>query len=110
MNLTSIIVVLHVWNGIGDNLADKLQKLQNGTARVITGADYLTPTKEILHSLSWSNLKEGRNKQKALMMFKIVNGMTPRYLKDIFSVRPGASIYNLRTSQDDIAITRATTE
>ena len=25
------------------------------------------------------------------MMFKIVKGMTPRYLKDIFSARPGAS-------------------
>ena len=67
-----------VWNGIGDNLADKLQKLQNRAARVITGADYLTPTNEILNKLGWSNLKERRNKQKALMMFKIVNGMTPR--------------------------------
>ena len=66
-----------VWNGIGDNLADKLQKLQNRAARVITGADYLTPTNEILNKLGWSNLKERRNKQKALMMFKIVNGMTP---------------------------------
>ena len=36
-----------VRNGIGDNLADKLQKLQNRAARVIAGADYLTPTKEI---------------------------------------------------------------
>ena len=99
-----------VWNGIGDNLADKLQILQNRAARVITGADYLTPTKEILDKLGWSNLKERRNKQKALMMFKIVNGMTPRYLKDIFSARPGASVYNLRTSQDDIAIPRARTD
>ena len=41
------------------------------------------------------------------MMFKIVNGMTPRYLKDIFSARPGVSIYNLRTSKDDFAIPRA---
>ena len=73
----------------GDNLADKLQKLQNRSARVITGADYLTPTKEILSKLGWSNLKARRNKQ---MMFKIVNGMTPRYLKDIFSARPGASV------------------
>ena len=83
-----------VWNGIGDNLADKLQKLQNRAARVITGADYLTPTNEILNKLGWSNLKERRNKQKALMMFKIVNGMTPR------------SVYNLRTSLDDTAIPR----
>ena len=41
------------------------------------------------------------------MMFKIVNGMTPRYLKEIFSARPGASVYNLRTSLDDIATPRA---
>ena len=99
-----------VWNGIGDNLADKLQKLQNRAARVITGADYLTPTNEILNKFGWSNLKERRNKQKALMMFEIVNGMTPRYLKDIFSARPGASVYNLRTSLDDIAIPRARTD
>ena len=68
-------------------------------ALVITGADYLTPTKEILNKLSWSNLlKERRNNLKAprLVMFKIVNGMTLRYLKDIFSARPEASVYNLR--------------
>ena len=41
-------------------------------------------------------------------MFKIVNGMTPRYLKYIFSARPGVSMYNLRTSKDDFAIPRAT--
>jgi len=55
----------------GDNLCDKLQKLQNQAAQVITGADYLTPTKEILNKL-----KERRNKQKTLMMFKIVNRTT----------------------------------
>ena len=99
-----------VWNGIGDNLADKLQKLQNRAARVITDAGYLTPTKEILNKRGCSNLEERKNKQKALMMFKIVNGMTPRHLKDILSARPGASVYNLRTSQDDIAILRARTD
>ena len=99
-----------VWNGIGDNLADKLKKLQNRAARVISGADYLTPANEILNKRGWSNLKERRNKQKALMMFKIFNGMTPRYLKGIFSARPGASVYNLRTSLDDIAIPRARTD
>ena len=44
------------------------------------------------------------------MMFKIINGMTPPYLKDIFSARPGISIYNLRTSQGDFAIPRARTD
>ena len=44
------------------------------------------------------------------MMFKIANGMTPCYLKDIFSETPGASVYNLGTSQDDTAIQRARTD
>jgi len=38
----------------------------------------------MLNKLGCSNLKERRNKQKALVMFNINNGMTPVYLKDIF--------------------------
>ena len=58
--------------------------LQNRAARVITGADYrmATSTSDILSKLGWSSLKQKRNKQKALMMFKM-NGMTSAYLEDI---------------------------
>lgn len=62
-----------VWNGISDNLAEKLQQVQNRAARMITGADCMTPASEMLDQLGWSNLKDERNKQKALMMFKIIN-------------------------------------
>jgi len=64
-------------------------------------------TKDMLEKLGWSNLKETRNKQKALMMFKIINGMTPVYLRDMFSKNIGTSCYNLRTSREDIALPRA---
>ena len=37
-----------VWDDISDRLTDKLQKLQNRVARIITGANYLTPTTELL--------------------------------------------------------------
>lgn len=37
-----------VWDDISDRLTDKLQTLQNRAARVITGADYLTPINELL--------------------------------------------------------------
>ena len=98
-----------VWNGISEGLAEKLQKLQNRAARIITGSHYMAPTKDMLEKLGWSNLKERRNKQKALMMFKIINGMTPVYLKDMFSKNIGTSCYNLRTSREDIALPRART-
>ena len=70
----------------------------------------MAPTKNILEKLGWSNLKERRNTQKALMMFKIINGMTPVYLKDMFSKNIGTSCYNLRTSREDIALPRARTD
>ena len=41
------------------------------------------PPSELLSKLGWFSLKEKRNKQKALMMFKIMNGMTPAYLEVI---------------------------
>jgi len=42
------------------------------------------PTNELLTKLGWSSLEEKRDKQKALVMFKIMNGLTLAYLKDIF--------------------------
>ena len=73
-----------MWDDISDRLTDKLQKLKNRAARIITGADYLTRTTELLRRLGWTNLTERRNNQKVLMMFKIINGMTPAYLEEIF--------------------------
>ena len=85
-----------VWDNISDQLTDKLQILQNRSARVITGADYRMPTNDLLSKLGWSSLKEKRNKQKAIMMFNIMNGMTPA--RNI-----GRSVYNLRISSHNLA-------
>ena len=65
--------------GIESELSKKLQRLQNRAARVITGDTCLTHgSDETLRKLGWSNLCQRRFEQKALLMFKIVNGLTPR--------------------------------
>ena len=89
-----------VWDDISDRLTDKLQKLQNRVARIITGANYLTPTTELLSRLGWTNLKKRRNKQKTLNF----NGMTPVYLEEIFSSNIGRSMYNTRTSRWNLSL------
>ena len=58
-----------VWNGLRETLCCKLQKLQNRAAR---------------------------EKLKAGLMFKTLNGNMPSYLKDMFSVR--GTGYNMRNS------------
>ena len=84
--------------------------LQNRAARVITGADYGMPTSALWSKLGWSSLKENRNKQKALMMFKIMNGMTPAYLEDIFTRNIGRSVYNLRISRRNLTLPAVKTD
>ena len=79
-----------VWDDISDQLTDKLQKLQNRAARVITGADYRTPSSVLLNKLGWSSLKEKRNKQKALKI--------------------GRSVYNLRIPRRNLALPAVKTD
>ena len=100
-----------VWDGINDTLKDKLQKLQNRAARIITGAPYLSvPTKEIFKRLNWKSLENKRLDQKAIMMFKIMNGLAPSYLSEIFHNNPGTDTYHLRCSSANLKLPKVRTE
>ncbi len=45
-----------VWDGICSKLSDKLQKLQNRAARVITRSSYDASSSSVLEELGWNNL------------------------------------------------------
>ena len=53
--------------------ADKLQKLQNRAARIITRADYSIRSSDVLSSLKWSILEERGKRHLLVMMFKVFN-------------------------------------
>ena len=55
-----------------------LQKLQNRAARITTGASYLKRSCDLLAELGWLNLEAMGQRQKAILMFKVLNGLTPR--------------------------------
>ena len=77
----------------GNQLCDKLQKLQNRAARVITRSGYDVSAKHLI-SLRQDNLTKRRKKLKATLMFQILNGLAPDYLQDLFSIR--TTKYNVR--------------
>ena len=85
-----------VWDCLSGYLGDKLQKLQNQAARIITKSPFDMSSDHLLSTLDWERLFLWRKKQKALMMFKSVNGLAPEYLQSLFS--PRRSVYNLRDS------------
>ena len=88
-----------VWDSIGETQINSLQNLQNRVARIITGASYLTRSTDVLDQLGWSNLAEQRQYQKAIMVFKIINGLAPSYLSDMFTRTSSLSGYGLRSSR-----------
>ena len=99
-----------VWDGIGTTLAARLQKLQNRAARVITSATYLKRSKVIRSELGWQTLQERRNKFKAVMMYKTLNGMAPKYMEDMFSQHTGNLTYNLHASCKIVALPQPKTD
>jgi hypothetical protein len=83
-----------VWDGLGETLSYKLQKLQNRAVRVITRFRYDTNVTVLPDTLHLDNLSLRGKKFKAGLMFKTLKSDTPTYLQNIFSVR--GSEYNLR--------------
>ena len=59
-----------LWDNCGLGLQDKLQKFQNRAARVITGADYDVRSSEVLNSLGWEKLANGRALNKLVFIYK----------------------------------------
>jgi hypothetical protein len=68
-------------------LSDKLQKLQNRAARVITRSSYDASSSSVLEELRWNNLYTNRKMQKSILMYKVTNNLTPMYLQDLFATR-----------------------
>ena len=66
-----------VWDGLSGCLSDKLQKLQNRAARVITQSPFDMSSNLLLAMLKWEKLSLRRKKQKALIMYKTLNELAP---------------------------------
>ena len=46
-----------VWDNIGKRLLEKLQKLQNRTARIVTLHNYDDRSRDLLDELAWKRLE-----------------------------------------------------
>ena len=77
-----------VWDSISETQIANLQKLQNRAARIITGASYLQKSSDVLCELGWMTLETMRKRQKAILMFKILNGLTPRTCLKCLPIAP----------------------
>ena len=90
---------------IGNNLAEKLQKLQNREARIHFECFIFKTIERSLKRTRLADIKRRKHKQKAIiMMFNILNGMAPAYMEDLFKQETGLNVYNLRASRKNIVL------
>ena len=74
LNICNSLVQSHfdycslVWGNCGKTLSNKLQKLQNRAARVITSSNYDVDQDSLFHKLSWKDLKSQSRVQNSLMV------------------------------------------
>ena len=73
-----------VSGGLGSTLSDKLQRLQNRAARIITKCRYDVRSHILLQNLNLKNLEIRRNQQLATLMFKVRNAMMPSSISNLF--------------------------
>ena len=86
-----------VWDTIGITHSDRLQRLQNRAARVITGRK-IGQSELALNELNWVTLEQRRTQFGASLMYKITHDLAPRQLINMFQKTPSFQRYNLRGS------------
>ena len=94
-----------MWDGLSNELAEKLQKLQNRAIRVITKSDYYSSATALRGKLGWDNLSTRRKKQKLKITFKTLNDQSPEYL-----FKPFSTDYGLRNDDNKLALPKPRTD
>ena len=84
-------------------LSDSVQKLQNRAARVLTFSSYDADANRLIRQLNWKDLSTQFQLQKALMVYKSLNGLVPEYLSSKFVTR-NETHYSLRDSVNKLFV------
>ena len=99
-----------VWDNCSITSKTRLQKLQNRAARVITQQSYDIRSEEIRNQLRWVTLSDRRSKNKAVMVYKALNGLAPSYLENLFQCYPNSLNYSLRYRETNLLLPKPKTE
>ena len=102
-----------VWDTIGITHSDRLQRLQNRAARVITGRKNEHGQSELaLNELNWVTLEQRRTQFGAslICMYKIAHDLAPRQLINMFQKAPSSQRYNLRGCTTKLNLPKPKTE
>ena len=99
-----------VWAGLNKGLSDRIDKLYNRAARIITQSDWETRSVDILKMPQWDTLGVRRHQHSAIVMHKIIHNKAPEYLTEVFNPMCDSIVYNLRDSNYNLTLQKPKTE
>ena len=88
----------------GSTEINRLQKLQNRAASVITNSSFDIPSRPLIEGLGWKTIEELISYESRIMVFKSLNELAPRYLCNLFTKKSQCSSCNLRNTETDLRL------
>jgi len=85
--------------GLPQNLIDKLQRVQNSAARLVTRVRGHVHTTPVLRSLHWLPIRKRVLYKILLLTFKAIKGLAPKYIRDLVTIHKPSR--PLRSSADN---------
>ena len=90
-----------VWDGCSESCSNSLQKLQNEAARLVTGLTRSVSIENLFRECGWQPLKDRREAQKLIFMYKSTHNLVPSYISDLIPPAIGETTdYHLRNIED----------
>ena len=84
--------------------------MQNRAARAINQVGFDVRSQTLREELGWETLASRRLKHKAIMMYKVLNGLAPAYLSDFFPLNSAILRYELRNRDKNVVLPKPKTE
>ena len=90
-----------------DILFNEMEKIQLQAARIVTCTNNYSSKHLLYIETGWVELSKRREKQRLILLFKIINGMAPMHLLNTYNNSNNASYdYNLRNNKMQLIYTR----
>ena len=93
-----------VWGCCGGTEVNRLQKLQNHAARIVTDSSFDARGQPLSKRLGWEALDELIANECNIMIFKSLHELAPKYTCDRFSKTSQLTSRNLRNAATDLRL------
>ena len=73
------------WGTTSKTNIERISKLQKRAARIILNAPFDTASAEMFNTLGWQTVTQRHNYNKAVLVYKALNDLTPSYISDLLT-------------------------